>query len=139
MSRRIDGFCWQHDTTAVEAKEFDCGFLQTTAYSDALLDDMDELVGGWPERVLTMQRNWIGKSRGTRIRFAVEGPGDLHIEVFTTRVDTIFGASAVVLSAGHPLLAFSAGRSSGSAAWKRRLRGDGAENLRAADLATAPG
>jgi leucyl-tRNA synthetase len=134
----IDGYCWQHDTTAVEAKELDQWFLKTTAYSDALLDDMQELAAGWPERVLTMQRNWIGKSRGTRIRFAVEGPGDLHIEVFTTRVDTIFGASAVVLSAGHPsvpaLLADRPGRNRMEALAKAMVQ----KNLRAADLATAP-
>ncbi len=133
----IEGYCWQHDTTAVEAKELDQWFLKTTAYSDELLDDMDELVGGWPERVLTMQRNWIGKSRGTRIRFAVEGPGDLHIEVFTTRVDTIFGASAVILSAAHPslpaLLADRPGRNSMEAQAKAMVQ----KNLRAAELATA--
>jgi len=133
----IDGYCWQHDTTEVEAKELDQWFLKTTAYSDELLDDMDELAGGWPERVLTMQRNWIGKSRGTRIRFAVEGAGDLHIEVFTTRVDTIFGASAVILSAAHPslpaLLADRPGRNSMEAQAKAMAQ----KNLRAADLATA--
>jgi leucyl-tRNA synthetase len=55
--------------------------------------DADQLEGGWPERVLTMQRNWIGKSRGTRVRFAVDGFAASSIEVFTTRVDTIYGAS----------------------------------------------
>jgi leucyl-tRNA synthetase len=133
----IDGFCWQHDTTAVEAKELDQWFLKITEYSDALLDDMKELTGGWPERVLTMQRNWIGKSRGTRIRFAVEDAADLYIEVFTTRVDTIFGASAVILSAGHPslpaLLAHRPGRNSMEAQAKAMVQ----KNLRAADLATA--
>ncbi len=65
----VDGCCWQHDDTPVEAKEIEQWFLRTTAYADALLDDMAELEGGWPERVLVMQRNWIGKSRGTRVRF----------------------------------------------------------------------
>ena len=59
-----------------------------------------QLEGGWPERVLTMQRNWIGKSRGTRVRFAVEGFAGTSIEVFTTRVDTIYGASAADPRAG---------------------------------------
>jgi leucyl-tRNA synthetase len=134
----IDGYCWQHDTTAVEAKELDQWFLKTTAYSDELLDDMAELAGGWPERVLTMQRNWIGKSRGTRIRFAVEGASDLHIEVFTTRIDTIFGTTAVVLSPAHPsllaLLADRPGRNSMEAQAKAMVQ----KNLRAAELATAP-
>ena len=64
-----------------------------------------QLEGGWPERVLTMQRNWIGKSRGTRVRFAVEGFSGTSIEVFTTRVDTIYGASGLILAPEHPLLA----------------------------------
>ena len=69
----VDGCCWQHDDTPVEAKEIEQWFLRITQYADELLDDMTELEGGWPERVLTMQRNWIGKSRGTRVRFPMEG------------------------------------------------------------------
>jgi len=99
----VDGCCWQHDDTAVEAKEIEQWFLRTTHYVDALLDDMSELEGGWPERVLVMQRNWIGKSRGTRLSFPIEG-ADQAIEIFTTRVDTIYGVSAVFLSPAHPIL-----------------------------------
>ena len=69
----VDGCCWQHDDTPVEAKEIEQWFLRITQYADALLDDMAELEGGWPERVLVMQRNWIGKSRGTRVRFPIAG------------------------------------------------------------------
>ena len=67
----IDGFCWQHDTTPVEAKEIEQWFLRITQYADALLEGIDELAGGWPERVLIQQRNWIGKSQGARVRFDV--------------------------------------------------------------------
>ncbi len=98
----VDGCCWQHDETPVESKEIEQWFLRITQYADALLDDMAELTG-WPERVLIMQRNWIGKSRGARLRFAIED-GDASLEIFTTRVDTIYGACAVILSPAHPLL-----------------------------------
>ena len=67
----IDGFCWRHETTLVESRELEQWFFRITQYSDQLLDDMKQLEGGWPERVLSMQRNWIGKSRGTRVKFAV--------------------------------------------------------------------
>ena len=83
-------------------RELEQWFLRITQYSDQLLDDMKELEDGWPERVLSMQRNWIGKSRGARVRFNVAQIDDLTIEVFTTRIDTIYGATALVLSAGHP-------------------------------------
>jgi leucyl-tRNA synthetase len=134
----VDGCCWQHDTTPVEAKEIEQWFLKITAYADALLDDMAELAGGWPERVLTMQRNWIGKSRGTCVKFPVAQMTGRSIEVFTTRVDTIYGASAVILSPAHPqvgeLVAGMPGRAAIEAQWKGMLQ----KTLRAADLATAP-
>ncbi len=107
----IDGFCWRHEDVRVEIKELDQWFFRITQYSDQLLDDMKQLEGGWPERVLTMQRNWIGKSIGARVKFAVPALGqtlddaDTAIEIFTTRIDTIYGASALVLSPKHPLLA----------------------------------
>ncbi len=139
----VDGCCWQHDDTPVEAKEIEQWFLRTTAYADALLDDMAELEGGWPERVLVMQRNWIGKSRGTRVRFPIDGaPGSQqggagHIEVFTTRVDTIYGAAAVILSPAHALLpSLFAGQANRAELEEEaaRLR---ARIIRGADLATA--
>ena len=132
----IDGCCWQHDDTAVEAKEIEQWFLRTTHYADALLDDMTELEGGWPERVLIMQRNWIGKSRGTRVKFPIEGENQA-LEIFTTRVDTIFGVSAVFLSPAHSLLpGLFAGRPGAAQlqeAWSRLRQ----QILRGADLGTA--
>jgi len=133
----VDGCCWQHEDTLVEAKEIEQWFLRITKYADALLDDMAELSGGWPERVLVMQRNWIGKSRGTRVRFAIEGEEGQALEVFTTRVDTIYGASAVILSPAHPslpgLFAGRPGQSQMEEVWNR-LRG---RIVRGAQLATA--
>jgi leucyl-tRNA synthetase len=137
----VDGCCWQHDDTPVEAKEIEQWFLRITQYADALLQDMAELEGGWPERVLIMQRNWIGKSRGARLRFPVDGgPSSQQapqIEVFTTRIDTIFGAAAVILSPAHELLPdLFAGQSNRAKLEEEaaRLR---ARILRGADLATA--
>ena len=100
----VNGCCWRHEDTPVEAKEIEQWFLRITQYADELLDCLKQLESGWPERVLTMQRNWIGKSQGTRARFAVEGLAGKFIEVFTTRVDTIYGASALILAPEHPLL-----------------------------------
>jgi leucyl-tRNA synthetase len=99
------GFCWRHEDTRVESREIEQWFLKTTAYADQLLDDLKELEGGWPERVILMQRNWIGKSQGAKVKFAVaDVSGAEPIEVFTTRIDTIYGATAVILAPGHPLL-----------------------------------
>jgi len=100
----INGCCWRHEDTPVEPKEIEQWFLRITQYADELLDTLKQLEGGWPERVLTMQRNWIGKSRGTRVRFAVAELQGESLEVFTTRVDTIYGASAIILAARHPFL-----------------------------------
>ena len=76
--------------------------FRITAYADALLDGLDQL-GAWPERVTTMQRNWIGRSVGAQVQFPVQG-SDRAIEVFTTRVDTIYGCTYVVLAPEHPLV-----------------------------------
>ncbi len=100
----VNGFCWRHEDTQVEAREIAQWFWKITDYADQLLDDMKEIEAGWPERVLAMQRNWIGKSQGARIRFAVLDVADASIEVFTTRIDTIYGATAIVLSPEHPLV-----------------------------------
>ena len=133
----VDGCCWRHETTQVEAKEIEQWFLRITNYSDELLDDMADLEQGWPERVLAMQRNWIGKSRGARVRFPVAKMGNAVIEVFTTRIDTIYGATAVVLSPGHPLLPALfegiSGRAAIEAEWNRLRQ----KVVRAADLAKA--
>ncbi len=98
----VDGCCWRHEGTRVEQRALDQWFLKITAYADQLLDDMAQLEGGWPERVLTMQRNWIGRSEGAEIDFRLESTGE-PIRVFTTRVDTIYGATCVILAPEHPL------------------------------------
>ena len=133
----MDGFCWQHDTTPVEAKEIEQWFLRITQYADALLDSIGELAGGWPERVLVMQQNWIGKSRGARVRFAISGMTTTPIEVFTTRVDTIYGVSAVLLSPGHPELAELLAGVPGSSAMQQQLKVMQQRSVKAADIATA--
>ena len=131
----IDGCCWQHDDTPVEAKEIEQWFLRITQYADALLEDMKELEGGWPERVLAMQRNWIGKSPGARVNFPMVGEGR-GLEIFTTRVDTIYGVNAVLLSPAHPslpgLFAGRPGRERMEEEWNRLRQ----RIIRGADLAT---
>ena len=97
----IDGLCWRCDSQ-VEQKDLTQWFVRITAYAEELLTDLEKLEGGWPERVLSMQGNWIGKSKGAEIRFALKGGGD--ITVFTTRPDTIFGATFMSIAPEHPLL-----------------------------------
>ena len=134
------GFCWRHEDTRVESREIEQWFLKTTAYAEQLLEDLKQLEGGWPDRVITMQRNWIGKSTGAKVWFEVadsrqstvdsqksQDPGSqtepgapaeskrssstgrhdagaTKIEIFTTRIDTIYGASAIILSPHYPLV-----------------------------------
>jgi len=131
------GYCWRHEDTLVETREIEQWFLKTTAYAEQLLEDLKQLEGGWPERVIAMQWNWIGKSTGAKVWFEVEeadrreSKGEskkdssrevpamgqsssravgmtnslntYKIEIFTTRIDTIYGASALILSSHHPL------------------------------------
>ncbi|MHB8501389.1 MAG: leucine--tRNA ligase [Candidatus Acidiferrales bacterium] len=100
------GYCWRHEDTLVESRELEQWFLKTTAYADQLVDDLKQLEGTWPERVITMQRNWIGRSQGARVKFAVaDVRGAQPIEIFTTRIDTIYGATAIILAPTHPLVA----------------------------------
>ncbi len=133
----IDGFCWQHDTTPVEAKEIEQWFLRITQYADALLDGIADLEGGWPERVLIQQRNWIGKSRGARVRFDVAQAAGLGLEVFTTRIDTIYGVSALLIAAGHPELPRLLANVPGRDAMEAQLKAILSKSTRAADIATA--
>lgn len=98
----IEGLCWRCDS-AVEQKELTQWFLRITDYAEELLADLSKLENGWPERVLSMQRNWIGKSTGAEIRFALDGRDD-SITVFTTRPDTIFGATFMSIAPEHPLV-----------------------------------
>jgi leucyl-tRNA synthetase len=99
----IDGRCWRHEDTIVEQRDLEQWFFRITAYADELLAGLDKLEG-WPEKVRTMQRNWIGRSEGTEVDFTVESSGE-KIRVFTTRVDTIFGATSVQLAPQHALVA----------------------------------
>lgn len=126
----VDGCCWRHEETTVELRELEQWFLRTTQYSDELLRDLD-MLEGWPEKVRTMQRNWIGRSEGALVDFAVlaaeeetrsgrdEGdpiklnltetmlqlvPDTMCITVFTTRIDTIYGATSLQLAPEHPLV-----------------------------------
>src|SRR5215472_18310446 len=98
----VNGCCWRHEDTPVVERELEQWFLKITAYAERLLEDTKELMR-WPERVLAMQENWIGKSRGTEVDFAVPELRE-PVRVFTTRVDTIFGCSAVFLAPEHPLV-----------------------------------
>ncbi len=124
----VNGCCWRHEETTVEQRELEQWFLRTTQYAEELLRDLDKL-DGWPEKVRIMQRNWIGRSEGALVDFAVVpyekdprsprfdpvtlhltetilGPVDLPaaITVFTTRIDTIYGATSLQLAPEHPLV-----------------------------------
>ncbi len=96
----IDGCCWRCDTQ-VEKKEISQWFLKITAYADELLTSLDKLPG-WPEQVRTMQANWIGRSEGVEMDFAVEN-FDAPIRIYTTRPDTVMGVTYVAVAAEHPL------------------------------------
>jgi leucyl-tRNA synthetase len=103
----VDGCCWRHEDTPVEQRELEQWFLRITNYSEELLRDLDKLPN-WPEKVVTMQRNWIGRSEGALVDFKLDGsagPAGSTISVFTTRVDTIYGATSVQLAPEHPLVA----------------------------------
>ena len=99
----INGCCWRCDTL-VERKEIPQWFIRITAYAEELLADLDKLPG-WPEQVRTMQRNWIGKSRGVEMTFDLAAPvGDIaRFDVYTTRPDTLMGVTYVTLAAEHPI------------------------------------
>lgn len=98
----IEGQCWRC-SSAVDARALEQWFLRITAYADQLLDGIDRLTE-WPEKVLTMQRNWIGRSEGARVQFRLTGDVAVPIEVFTTRLDTIYGATFLLLAPEHPLV-----------------------------------
>jgi leucyl-tRNA synthetase len=104
-----DGVCWRCDTPVIK-KGLEQWFLRITDYAEELLDNLDKMPG-WPERVLTMQRNWIGRSEGVRFDIRIADT-ELSLEAFTTRIDTIFGITFVALSAEHPIVKTLADRSS---------------------------
>jgi leucyl-tRNA synthetase len=110
----VNGCCWRHEDVIVELRDLVQWFFRITQYADELLAGLDKLEG-WPEKVRTMQRNWIGKSEGTEVDFFLAEDGlrvvngkvplaGTRIRVFTTRVDTIFGATSVQLAPEHPLV-----------------------------------
>jgi leucyl-tRNA synthetase len=99
----INGAC-ERCGTIVTKRELTQWFFRITEYADRLLDDMAQLEGRWPERVLTMQRNWIGRSTGAEVQFAIEGRGQ-PVTVFTTRPDTLYGATFFVVAADSKLAA----------------------------------
>jgi leucyl-tRNA synthetase len=102
----VGGMCWRHENTPVEQRELEQWFLRITKYADELLRDLDKLQG-WPEKVRIMQQNWIGRSAGTLVDFdlgGTVGPAGSTITVFTTRVDTIYGATSVQLAPEHPIV-----------------------------------
>ena len=96
------GVCWRCGA-AVEKRDLEQWFLRITDYAEQLVGDMAQIEDGWPEKVLKRQRDWVGRSEGAYIDFAVKD-SDKKIRVFTTRIDTIYGATAIVLSPEHPLL-----------------------------------
>lgn len=91
-----NGRCWRHEDTEVEIRHLEQWFIKTTDYAEELLEKVDDL--DWPQRVKVMQKNWIGKSRGTEIEFDINGDA---WKIFTTRPDTIFGVTFMVVSAQH--------------------------------------
>ncbi len=117
----IDGRCWRCSTPVVR-REIPSWYIKITDYAERLLEDLKLLEGKWPERVIVQQKNWIGRSEGAILKFFV---GDVPIEVFTTRPDTVFGATFVVLAPEHPLtlsLAKEGGRIQEVEAFVRKMK-----------------
>lgn len=98
----VNGCCWRHEDKPVSKKILNQWFFKITDYADRLAEDLEDL--DWPEGIKLMQRNWIGKSKGAEVNFTVTGSKDT-ITVFTTRPDTLFGATFMVLAPEHPLVA----------------------------------
>jgi leucyl-tRNA synthetase len=96
------GVCWRCGAT-VEKRELEQWFLRTTEYAEQLVADIKQIANTWPDKVLKRQSDWVGRSEGAYIDFAVKDSRK-KIRVFTTRIDTIYGATAIVLSAEHPIL-----------------------------------
>jgi leucyl-tRNA synthetase len=96
------GICWRCGTPVIK-KEIEQWFLRTTKYAEELVAHIKEIEASWPEKVLKRQRDWVGRSEGAYIDFSVKDH-DEKVRVFTTRIDTIFGATAIVIAAEHPIL-----------------------------------
>ena len=123
----VDGGCWRCGTP-VEVRELEQWFFRITAYADELLDQTVTLTH-WPDKVLTMQRNWIGRSEGARVKFPLQPRSQDagssiadSIEVFTTRIDTIYGATFVLLAPEHPLVGTLAEKSQDPVSFRRQVQ-----------------
>jgi len=118
-----EGVCWRCGSTVV-ARELEQWFFKITAYADELLEGLETL-SAWPEKVVVMQRNWIGRSEGARLAFPVLGESGQRdaeaIEIFTTRIDTIFGATFVLVAPEHPMVDRFAERSADPSTFRARL------------------
>jgi len=114
----IDGQCWRCGSTVVQ-RDLEQWFFRITAYADELLKGLDTLTA-WPEKVVLMQRNWIGRSEGARIKFPLPDGSDA-IEIFTTRIDTIYGATFVLLAPEHPMVDRFANESPDPQAFRDRV------------------
>ncbi len=99
----INGCCWRHPDNPVSKKDLEQWYIKITDYADRLLADLDGI--DWPEPIKLMQRNWIGRSEGAELAFPVAGRKDREVRFFTTRPDTVFGVSFMVLAPEHPLVA----------------------------------
>lgn len=123
-----DGLCWRCHSVVI-GRELVQWFIRITEYAQQLLDDLSLLRGKWPDKVLNMQENWIGRSTGARVRFPLDKPLSeaAEIEVFTTRPDTLFGATFLSIAAEHPLalrLASGSPREEQVAAFVHKVRGE---------------
>jgi leucyl-tRNA synthetase len=98
----VNGACWRHPDVPVEKRDLEQWFLRITAYADRLLDDL-QLLSNWPDKVRVMQANWIGRSHGVEVDFPVVGL-DEPLRIYTTRPDTLFGVTFMVLAPEHPLV-----------------------------------
>jgi leucyl-tRNA synthetase len=116
----VDGACWRCGSVVV-ARDLEQWFFRITQYADELLAGLETLTE-WPEKVVVMQRNWIGRSEGARVQFALAGEAGQSVEVFTTRIDTIFGANFIVLAPEHPLVEQFATASADPAAFRARAQ-----------------
>jgi leucyl-tRNA synthetase len=118
----IDGACWRCGTPIV-TRDLEQWFFRITAYADELLKGLDSLTA-WPEKVVVMQRNWIGRSEGARIKFPIADVTDgRFVEIFTTRIDTIYGATFVVLAPEHALVDRFAAESPDPKAFRDKVGG----------------
>ena len=129
----VDGACWRCGTPVV-TRELEQWFFRITYYADELLSGMEQL-GEWPDKVLTMQQNWVGRSEGARVRFTLEtattessqrnagaDPDSDAIDAFTTRIDTIYGANFIVLAPEHPLVQRLAAESADPAGFRAKAQ-----------------